>query len=139
MRMWINFFSKVSHKLKKSNIETFQGLLVTSIIITTFGIVNNIILYHADLIKFTRESTSPEPTMVTLTSVHDVKSWISPFLDPFAGHSTPHCFKLVKDATGEVRMYYKCWSSDPWCTDEEVIIPLKVSNNVIKNAYVHPP
>lgn len=80
-----------------------------------------------DLIKFTKESTSPEPTVVTLSSVHDIKTWISPFLNPFTGHSTPHCFKIIKDAEGEVKIYYKCWSSDPWCKEDEVILPLNVS------------
>ena len=84
---------------------------------------------HPDLIKFTKESTSPEPIITTLTSVHDVKAWLSPSLTPFSGHSTPHCFKIIQDETGEVKLYYKCWSSDPWCSNDEALIPLKVSTS----------
>ena len=84
---------------------------------------------HPDLIKFTKESTSPEPITTVLTSVHDVKTWIAPTLHPFAGHRTPHCFKIIKDETEEVKVFYKCWSSDPWCNTEEALTPFKVSEH----------
>lgn len=82
---------------------------------------------YSDLIKLTKESTSPEPMVTTLTSLHDVKTWLSPSLNPFSGHSTPHCFKIIKDETGEVKVYYKCWSSDPWCQNNEALTPFKVN------------
>lgn len=71
-------------------------------------------------------TTTPEPNVLVLSDVADVKEWLSPCLESLRGHSSPHCFKFITHASGEVKMYYKRWSSNPWCTDEEAVVLLKV-------------
>ena len=61
--------------------------------------------------------------------MHDVKSWIALSMEPLNGHATPHCFKFLKVANGEVKMFYKCWSSDPWCKEEKAVTLLMVHNH----------
>ena len=87
---------------------------------------------HAVLMKETLHSTTPQPKVQNLTEVRDVKSWLS--LKEFHGHSTPHCFKFVTlSSSGSVKMFFKRWSSDLWCTDEEAVSVLEVSINFTHN------
>ena len=60
-----------------------------------------------------------------ITEVFDVKGWIAESLENVHGHSTPHCFKFVKQS-GKVLMFFKSWSSDPWCEESKAIVLLKV-------------
>lgn len=80
--------------------------------------------------KETADSTTPKPKVVNLIEVRDVKSWVSPCLESLHGHTDPHCFKFVEVAGDDVRMYFKRWSSDPWCDDDDALSTLKVCRKI---------
>ena len=80
---------------------------------------------YADLLKQTKLCTTPEPNAIVLTEVKNVKSWLTPTLEDIHGHSTPHCFKFIKSC-GEVKMFFKHWSKDPWCDESQAVTLLKV-------------
>jgi len=81
---------------------------------------------NIDLQKETALSTTPEPIVVILREIRDIKTWIKSSLENIHGHSIPHCFKFQKNATGHVIMFYKNWSSDPWCDEQDAVKLLKV-------------
>ena len=62
---------------------------------------------NIDLQKETALSTTLERIVVILREIRDIKAWIKSSLEDIHGHSTPHCFKFQKNATGHVIMFYK--------------------------------
>ena len=68
----------------------------------------------------------PTPTAHLLESIYDIKSWIIPHLNNLHGHSQPHCFKFILNDQGKAVMYFRNWTTSPWCTEEEAAVVLKV-------------
>ena len=71
---------------------------------------------NIDLQKETALSTTPEPIVVILREIRDIKTWIKSSLENIHGHSTPHCFKFQKNATGRDNVLQKLeqWSLVWW-------------------------
>lgn len=95
--------------------------------------------FDLDLFKETADSTTPTPAISFLREVFNVKELLNPSLEQIHGHSLPHCFKFtLRDSSDSDEaigskipvMYYKNWSSESWCSDEEAIVLLKVHNLV---------
>lgn len=84
------------------------------------------LLSLTDLQKETALSTTPEPIVVILRKIRDIKAWIKSSLEDIHSHSIPHCFKFQNSAKGEVIMFSKNWSSDPWCNEQDAVKLLKV-------------
>ena len=85
-------------------------------------------MLYLDLLKATAESYTPQPNVRELQVVHDVKIWLTPFIEPLHGHSTPHCFKFTLNGSEQAVMHYKNWSSDLW--SKEGLVLLKVGFDV---------
>ena len=77
-----------------------------------------------DLMKVTSQCYTPNPNVVLLDSVYDVRSWIGPHIDDLHGHSQPHCFRFSLDESGTAVMHYRNWTTDAW--SKEGIQILKV-------------
>lgn len=73
--------------------------------------------------KVTQQSYTPNPNVILLDKIFDVRSWLTPNLHQIHGHSQPHCFRFQLDGTKAV-MHYKNWSHECW--SEEPVIMLKV-------------
>ncbi len=86
---------------------------------------------HAGMMTETELSITPQPNVVILREVRNVKEWIQPSLEDLHGHSSPHCFRFIKDEAGDVRMFYKNWSSDPWCDEVDAVKLLKVTGYIM--------
>ena len=54
--------------------------------------------------------------------IHDVKRRITPHLNELHGHRDPHCFKFVCNKDDKCIMFYRNWTSDPWCTDAAIVL-----------------
>jgi len=83
-------------------------------------------LLCVDLFEATRNCMDLNPSTFFLEVMHDIKSWISPHLNELHGHRDPHCFKFVLNDENKCAMYYRNWTSDPWCLEDKSIIVLKV-------------
>ena len=70
------------------------------------------------------------PKTFLIESMFDVKSWITPHLDELHGHRDPHCFKFILNEEGKCVLYFRNWTSDSWCTEDNAIVILKVSTQV---------
>ena len=84
---------------------------------------------NSDLQEQISLSSTPSPKVKVLDSVLDVKAWLTPSLENMHGHSGPHCFKFIPVTEGDttnVLMYYRNWTSDPWCETSEALQLLKV-------------
>ena len=81
-------------------------------------------------------STTPEP-IVVLREIQDIKAWIKSSLEDIHGHSTPHCFKFQNNAKGEVIMFSKNWSSNPWCNEQDAVKLLKVIGSFFFSSLIH--
>ena len=83
--------------------------------------------FSTGLKRETMLSSTPSPNVRVVQHVLDVKAWILPQMNELHGHSTPHCFKFIKKCgSDDVLMYCKHLSSDPWYSEAEATIPLKV-------------
>lgn len=58
-----------------------------------------------------RSSFSPQPTVILLESVTNVKAWMHEQTPPLHDHLKAHQFKFVRTVHG-TRMFYKEWSTD---------------------------
>lgn len=68
----------------------------------------------------------PTPQMYFMEEMYDIKSWITPHLSELHGHRQPHCFKFVLNEEEKAVMYFRNWTSDPWCNEEKATVVLKV-------------
>jgi len=68
----------------------------------------------------------PTPTAHLLESIYDIKAWITPHLNNLHGHSQPHCFKSIRNNQEKAVMYYRNWTTSPWCSEEDATVVLKV-------------
>ena len=74
--------------------------------------------------KATAQSFTPQPITILLESVHDVRSWLAPFIKDLHGHSQPHCFRFTLNSDEQAVMHYKNWTNEGW--SKEGIELLKV-------------
>ena len=129
MKTLISFFQRFLKGC--GELELNQLKVCKNVVIDCLAIIIVHAIY-ADLLHETSCSTSPNPTTGLIQTVYNVKTWLEHSLNELHGHSSPHCFKFVecssKDPpfTKTVKMFYKNWSSDPWCEDEEACELLKV-------------
>ena len=77
-----------------------------------------VVTYHmmfppAELTTAIESSYTPEPVVVQLGTIFDIKTWMLPHLEDLHGHSTPLCFKF-EFVHNIVKMFFRHWSSDPW-------------------------
>ena len=79
-------------------------------------------------------SFHPQPEVVELTGVYDVKSWMMPHVPPLHDHLKAHAFKFEKN-NGSTRMYYKEWSYDKLWIPESGIDMLLGSWYVLFKGY----
>ena len=71
--------------------------------------------------KETALSTTPEPIVVILREIRDIKTWIKSSLEDI------HVFSVSKECNRSCdNMFYKNWSSDPWCDEQDAVKLLKV-------------
>ncbi len=117
-------FSRISKQLSQKGAETIPGKKV--FVHKMARNITIIILIILDLQDQIFASSTPSPKVSVLDNIRDVKSWIEPCLESFRGHSSPHCFKFIRDTDNKVVMYYRNWSMDPWCDNDEAIDILKV-------------
>ena len=68
----------------------------------------------------------PTPETHFMEEMYNIKSWILPHINELHGHSQPHCFKFVLNYEDKAVMYFRNWTSDPWCSEEEAMVVLKV-------------
>ena len=73
-----------------------------------------ILTFHADLERVISECYTPQPHVVLIESLFDLKEWLSPCIEDLHGHSRPLCFRFTTNATGSVLMYYRQWSGVAW-------------------------
>ena len=68
-------------------------------------------MYYSDLKSVIKQSFTPEPEVIEIGGVYDVKSWMMSRIPPIHDHLKAHQFKFEKD-NGSTRMFYKEWSYD---------------------------
>ena len=68
----------------------------------------------------------PNPKTFLIDAMFDVKSWIIPCLNELHGHRDPHCFKFVLNNDNKCVMYFRNWTTDPWCPEDKATVILKV-------------
>ena len=68
----------------------------------------------------------PNPITTLIERMYDVKGWILPHLNEFHGHRDPHSFKFVRNEDSKYIMFFRNWTSDPWCPEDKAIAVLKV-------------
>ena len=72
--------------------------------------------------KVVRKSFSPEPELIEVDRVYDMKEWMLPCVPPLHNHLKAHLFKFERGEKG-IRMYYKEWSSDKfWLPNSGIIL-----------------
>ena len=62
-----------------------------------------------------------------LDAVYDIKEWLTPHAETLHEHTSPKCFKFVRNSSGKCEMFYQNYSHMPW---EGPVVVLKV--------HVHP-
>jgi hypothetical protein len=82
-----------------------------------------------DLTTVIKEAYTPSPQVTTITDVFDIKSWIAPHLNEIHGHTTPLCFKFVL-VNEMATMFYRHWSTDPWCDKGVILLKVKDFKNI---------
>ena len=71
-------------------------------------------LSFSELEKALQSSFTPESIVVALDSVVDGKEWIRNITPSLHDHLKAHQFKFQCDETGECKMFFKEWSTDPF-------------------------
>ena len=79
-----------------------------------------------DLLEATKICMDPNPMTSLIIKMHDVKKWIIPHLNEFHGHRDPHCFKFLCNGDNKCIMFFRNWTSDPWCPEDKAPVVLKV-------------
>lgn len=69
-----------------------------------------------------------DPIVYLNTELFDIKTWLSPFISKFKGHTGPHCYHFTRDTENNVVFKYKKWSSgdDDWLPNGQGIQIFKV-------------
>ena len=75
--------------------------------------------------KATAQSYTPQPITCLLSSVYDVRSWLTSFIDELTGHSQPHCFRFTLDK-GQAVMHYRKWSHCKWSTEGLLLLTVSL-------------
>ena len=75
--------------------------------------------------KVTAQSFTPQPTVILLDYVYDVRSWLIPFIKDLHGHSQPHCFRFTLNPDGNPIMHYKNWSHDGWSNEGLMLLKVR--------------
>ena len=84
------------------------------------------IFSYTDLLHATNISMEPNPKTFLIDAMFDTKSWIIPHLNDLHGHRDPHCFKFVLNNDNKSVMYFRNWTTDPWCAEDKATVILKV-------------
>ena len=74
-------------------------------------LITNII---SDLTKAIKSSFLPEPSVVVLDRVVNAKQWMQGVTQALHDHLKAHQFRFKRDESGECKMHYKEWSTDPF-------------------------
>lgn len=74
--------------------------------------ISIILIIHADLKQLIKGSFTPQPDIIEIDKVHDVKAWMMDCVPPLHDHLKAHQFKFEKDTNGVPKMFYKEWSGD---------------------------
>lgn len=82
-----------------------------------------------ELAEAIQSSFSPEPMVVVLESVTDVKSWMCEQTPPMHDHLKAHQFKFVRTQFG-TKMFYKEWSTDDFWLPQSGLAILPSDNPV---------
>ena len=85
-------FSRISTRIQRLNIPTLPHLLRE--------IPNSYLKSHT--------------TAERLTSVFNVRDWLSGSIEPMHQHSKPHIFKICRGEDGKAVMSTKLWSTSDW-------------------------
>lgn len=72
----------------------------------------------------------PNPITFLIDTMYDIKSWIIPHLNELHGHRDPHCFKFELNEHSKSVMYFRNWTTDAWCSEDQAIVILRVCNAV---------
>ena len=65
-----------------------------------------------ELTQAIQASFTPEPTVIVLNAVTDIKGWMANQTQPLHDHLKAHQFKFERNKDGECQMFYKEWSTD---------------------------
>lgn len=85
------FFSRVSTRLKKTNVPTLDALLDT----------------------IPKSFNKGVTTAERLQPIYSSKEWLGPCLEDISQHSRPHVFRITKGLDGRALISTKMWSSSP--------------------------
>lgn len=100
-------FSCISRQLKHRNALTIQGKCIDSAVSICY-----VMQFVTDLGHAIKTSFSPQPIVVNLDSVTDVKAWMLEQTPLLHDHLKAHQFKFQRSELGECVMFYKEWSTD---------------------------
>lgn len=85
-----------------------------------------------DLVQEIQNSFQQKPEVALVTHVFDVKKWMCNHIPNIHDHLKAHQFKFQKDGTGEVKMFYKEWSTDDfWLPQSGMYILQNFSGRII--------
>ena len=92
---------------------------------------------YADLRNAIQCSFSPQPELIEIDHVCDVKEWMMQCIPPIHDHLKAHQFKFEGKSKGSgTRMYYKQWSTDTFWLPASGIDMLNGSRYIMHNQYV---
>lgn len=127
-------FSCVSRHLKHRNALTIPGI-VLDLASARFAFFLLDVHVHVpcschskELTDVIRTSFAPEPTVVVIDTVIDVKGWMSAQTQALHDHLKAHQFKFEHVGGGECRMFYKEWSTDAFWLPESGLALLPAAN-----------
>ena len=86
--------------------------------------------YSLELAHAVQTSFSPPPTVVVLDSITDTKAWMCEQTPPLHDHLKAHQFKFQRSESGDTRMFYKEWSTDPFWLPQNGLALLPTGNTI---------
>ena len=81
-----------------------------------------------DLVEVIHAAYSPSPIACTVENIHDVKSWLRPYVATLQHRSNPHTFQFKLNENGAVEMCYRAWAKSArkeWLLEEGPIVLLR--------------
>lgn len=91
------------------------------------------VFQYTELAHAIKTSFSPPPEVVILDSITDTKGWMREQTPPLHDHLKAHQFKFQRsESSGDTRMFYKEWSTDPFWLPQNGLAILPTGNTVPK-------
>ena len=66
------------------------------------------------LARVISESYHPQPSVIIMKDLYNVKEWLKDSINDIHGHSEPLCFKFELDSDNKSQLFTARWSDGTW-------------------------